>query len=544
MMAAATTSVGRRAVTEDEDYAELHTGTRGLLEHVEGPLFTTDVGDLAEVFLAGLPEDRRQHYTCNACRSFLNRYAGLVTIDANGVASPALLGVAPAFFVGSIFAAMRKLHGARVTGVFLTSEAVLGVPGNESPKSPTGRWTHLHAEVPEARRFASLTKTAGQAMAEKREEHGMLRRGLAEFSIETARQAVHLLTNGGLFRSEKCIQVAKWFVGLHEALAGTQHREVRENLIWRAVALAPPGWAHIRSTMIGTLLEDIAAGKSFDAINGAFDAKMNPLQYQRPQAAPTSGQIDAAEKVIAQLGAAGSLDRRFARLDEVVPFALWTPKPTTPETKRGSVFGHLKPTKAAAPIATPAQPITWEKFARTVLPEAERIEAHLPARGPYFAFVTAANADARPILQWDTEGARNPVSWYVYPGDARGSLTTSWSLTPGAHVEVVAITREPPAWRGDAKRTHHGHAIHLVLAGARDRYGEHCGHGLFPEILKSELHGIRAAIEAYSRSKPLTGLAESNASGLVFVEGRPWNLALRVTMRGGLVASYRVDRWD
>ncbi len=56
--------------------------------------------------------------------------------------------------------------------------------------------------------------------------------------------------------------------------------------------------------------------------------------------------------------------------------------------------------------------MTWEKFARTVLPDAETIELYVPAEAaPYVAMVTAANPQAPPILQWDRAERRNPVSW-------------------------------------------------------------------------------------------------------------------------------------
>lgn len=49
-----------------------------------GPLFTTDASDLFEVFLGALPAERRQHYTCHACRRFLNRFGSVVRIEADG----------------------------------------------------------------------------------------------------------------------------------------------------------------------------------------------------------------------------------------------------------------------------------------------------------------------------------------------------------------------------------------------------------------------------------------------------------------------------
>jgi hypothetical protein len=64
--------------------------------------------------------------------------------------------------------------------------------------------------------------------------------------------------------------------------------------------------------------------------------------------------------------------------------------------------------------------MTWEKFARTMLPEALSIEAQVPA-GPerFMALVTAANADAPPILQWDAEERRNPTELVLPRGHRR-----------------------------------------------------------------------------------------------------------------------------
>lgn len=53
--------------------------------------------------------------------------------------------------------------------------------------------------------------------------------------------------------------------------------------------------------MIGTLLDDIASGMSFDSVSRRFAEKMHPLQYQRPQAAPSAGNIAQAEKIVEKL---------------------------------------------------------------------------------------------------------------------------------------------------------------------------------------------------------------------------------------------------
>jgi hypothetical protein len=165
------------------------------------------------------------------------------------------------------------------------------------------------------------------------------------------------------------------------------------------------------------LLEDLAAGLDAAAIKRWFDDKMAPSQYMRAQVAPAAGNIAQAEKAIAGLKASGALARRFARLADVTSF-LWRP-PAPPPAQPGSVFGHLTPkakTKAD-PLKLPQQTMTWEKFARTILPDAIAIEAQMPgASDRFMALVTAEQADAPPILQWDAEDRRNQLSWYYHAG--------------------------------------------------------------------------------------------------------------------------------
>jgi len=540
MQTASTTAFESR---EDDDYAALLKHMHEAALMTSHPLFTTDAQGLYDLFLASLPVDRRSHYVCRTCRHFVERFGGLVAIDESGTATSPLWDgwVLPPFFSEAVRALSRAVSKARVTGVFLTADDVLGNPSNASPKSPTGTWRHMHTVVqPKTKKSALLT--ADQMAAEKREDYGTLCRGLAEYPADLVRRAHALLTTGGLYRSEKCIGTAKWLLDLHESREATKHARSREHITWRTVALAPPGFCHVRSTMIGTLLEDLANGKEFEEIKRSFDGKMHPLQYQRPQAPPTDGQLAAAEKVIEKLASAGSLARRFATLADIADDAVWMPKEPTVEKAGGSVFGHLKSGREEAPLDVPVQIITWDKFWRTVLPQAERIECLVPGHGNFFAFVTAANLDAPPILQWDSEASRNPVSWYVHASRDRqqtGSPAAVWGLSAGQFVPVAAITTQPSSWGGGGD--HGGNGVYIVIDGARE--SQNCGLCLFPEILKSEYHGIRAAMEAYSRSRaievvgvPACGLALQKSGGL-------WDGTLRVTSKGTRVV-YKLDRWD
>src|SRR5688572_29759784 len=72
-----------------DDYPNLLKVIRGHMEsYGSGPLFTTSASGLYDAFLSMLPENVKQHYTCQACRRFVDTYGGLVTIRDDGQQIP------------------------------------------------------------------------------------------------------------------------------------------------------------------------------------------------------------------------------------------------------------------------------------------------------------------------------------------------------------------------------------------------------------------------------------------------------------------------
>jgi hypothetical protein len=499
------------SIESDHDYAAFEEYTAERVTRALGPLFETDAAGLWEAYLAGIPAESRQHYTCHACRRFIQRFGGLVKISDDGKISPLIFeaNTVPEFFDESVAAMDRIIRGAKVTGVFLSSDKVWGTP-------KTGEWTHLAGISPEV--FGSPLKTAFQAAAEKREDYATLCRGLAEIPMEAVVQAVRVLEADAVDRSEKTLGVAQWLLALHKTIDGIKGPR-RSNIIWRAVATAPPGWCHIRSTMIATLLDDVVAGLPFEEINRRWNAKMHPLQYQRPTAVK-EGTLRQANEVVAKLGSEGALQRRFAKLSDILS-PLWTPIPIAPfEKPKGGAFDHLMESKRGVKeVELPAKTISWEKF-QPLLLSAHEMTLRIPSgTGSFYGLVTAANPEAPPILQWDgLEGLpRNPASWYFYHG---GSPAHHWSLTAGAWVPVLAVCLKPCYWQQPDKFTHQGTGVFFVLQGAKD-VRHVTGGGFFPESLKSEYHGIRSAMEAHAQGAAIAGREEGDANGICLSESVP-----------------------
>lgn len=581
-----------------DGYPALENLIREAMAAVKGPLFATNAGecrtvrlgspeegggsvestaiDLYGIFLANLPADRRQHYNCAACRRFVDRFGGLVTMDAEGNAAPLFWNAPTAperltTFEPAMFALHAAVAKAKVTGVFLSADAQWGTPFNDpGPGSPYHgrRWTHLSCPNPNP--FSHKLLTADQVMAERREDFALLCRTLAETPLAAAAEAVRVLEADALDRADKALGMARWFRDLRMMWEVTKGTE-KTNRLWHAVATAPPGFAHARNAMLGTLFTDILAGLDFEAVRRRWREKMNPLQYQRPTTLK-AGNIDVAEKVIEKLGAAKSLERRYARLAEVVRHALWVPTADDqhPRDKRG-VFTHLKPTvapkenKEVKPFDLPAKTLTWARFRAEVLPGAAKIEFLVPhGLQPFVCLVTAVHADAPPILQWDgleTAGnaveaggdnldrlagvklplLRNPVSWYLRVG---GAPASNWNLTAGTWAAVNAILPGPPEWQRPELFGHQGNRIIMVLQDARDTVHD-CG-GLFPECLRAEFREARAAIEAHNNTAKVADREISDANGIVWARGanQRWDCHVRVTDAAGNRAEYRVDRWD
>jgi hypothetical protein len=366
--------------------------------------------------------------------------------------------------------------------------------------------------------------------------------------MEAVKQAVRGLESGTLYRSEKALGAAQWLYNLHLALEKAGKSYVRPNLVWRAVASAPEGFCHVKTNMIGTLLEDIVAGMDFPTIAERWEKKMDPLKYRRSQAAPTVGAIEAANKIFEKMQSAGSLARRFARLGDLTAFWSPSPDPVTPPPPGSTpgTFNHLLPkTKTVAELQLPDVTMTWSRFQQEVLPSARSMEFLVPGGNSesFCALVTAENPEATPILQWDgLEGSpRNPVSWFFYAGASSASM---WNLSGRSWVPVRCITALPPRWYRSDLFKHVGQYVILILDGCRPTDVNRKGGGFFTEQLRAEYYSVRAVLEAHVKATAVSGAAEATACGYAMSSSGSvrYNCKLRVRSADG-TATYNIDRW-
>ena len=376
--------------------------------NAETKLFTTNANGIYDAYLSNLPVHAQQHYKCNACKDFFERYGSLVTITEDGEMKSVLWDetIVPTFFIKSVKAVRRLVLHSHVTGVFLPDTTTLGHP-------KTGEWTHPHVKIPGSMVYRSRVFSAEQVMAQKREEFGMVNRAIREFLMDTVEKALSLVNSEALYRGDSKVKpTLEWFKSLLEKIADAKSLKERTNIIWLAVATAPTGFAHVRNTTAGSLMKDIQDGLSTRFIINRFESKMST--YMRSQSDPSDRSILEAERMVAELGIGNSLYRRYASIEEIPAF-MWKPKAVEKvELKQpnGKVFGHLlNKNKTAETMSLPTSVMTFAKFYKTILPTADSMEVLVDNPAKFMAMVTAVDETSENILQWD-----NPFSWYYHGG--------------------------------------------------------------------------------------------------------------------------------
>lgn len=490
--------------------------------------------------------EERQHHHCTACRRFLALYGRLVIIDAQGRARSAVWDAGafrtdddvPGAYFSVVSALEDMVRGRKVVARFYESSPVWGTP-------TAGGFSHFALKEPSmAYRPREVEgQTARQAMKESCERYVTLDRSLSEMSEEAVRKAVAMLEAGELPGQAQLLPMGHFVKALQLSVRGVQGFE-RHRLVWRAVGQAPVGWCNPRGSAFGALVADVARGRSFEAVARSQSERMRGDRYQRPQAAPTAGNVAEAERLVEKLGLARSLERRFLALSEAQ--TIWQPPAFEPERSADNgVFASVRtkderraPEMTERITSTPVM-MTWAKFRRDVLPVAKTMRTVVPSHGNFCALTGAVHPEAKPILAWDRAEDRNSASWYIY---VRGSAASQWGLDSSRKALVVAISELPPRWVEPVMPLYESDTRALfVLEGAKD--SGCAGLGLFPATLSNALHAARATIEAFSNEGRLAPAAEGepHAAGLLLSNQSP--VIVEVETGDGR-ALYHIDRLE
>lgn len=401
-----------------------------------------DRDKLWDVFFLNLPEEGRAHYNCNSCRHFVQKYGTLVVMDKNGNKSSILWDPknVPEFFFEAVSKMKNYVESLPISHVFVTGDTVLGF-GNLTGEDNKD-WTHFCVNVTwymmkfgnySGIRYHKKFKTYGcgadnDYVNEINQDVACIVNDLEKYDIDVAKKALEILESGKIYRSNTLTPACKWFIQMHEKTYGKTRSKITD-LMFYEMATSRDKNHHIGSSVLGTLLDDVKDGKSFAVIKARLEEKLDPDNYMRSKSGPTASQIEDAEKLVAEMGVAESLQRRYARLSDI-PKNAWVWMDENPDdikntvvekkeepVKIGGVFSSIIPVnkkpeqeKDAPAQNVPAKTMSYETFVRKILPDVKRLYIK-PKNNRFIGLTAPVNEEAPGIFKWD-----NKIAWYYHGG--------------------------------------------------------------------------------------------------------------------------------
>lgn len=542
-----------------------------LEKYPQAPLFFTSLHGTDQVtnaFIAGLSEDDRLTWRCNRCHRFLQSWGDIsLILPDSGELLPLLWtqdsAPLPAAYQSSALAVARLFETARITRDFRVYKTSYGMPESRG-------WRHFTIHFPEKRiRKASAGGVSIQNVAELAR---MLERVTIDYAPQHVQRAEALLYDK-LYRGRELVDAVSWLSTVFRLLDSCPLSETRRhNLLCHIAVSAPIGWVgSLRSGILSTLLTNIKDGVSDGEIYRTWSSQTHPLNYMRPKAPPRVGGVVAAEKLFGTLNLTSrDLQRRFCTIQDIPKNVfLYSYQPNI-AAMECPVFGSLMESAVRRENAScgRTERVSFVKFAQEVLPRARLVEVWLSYSEYLFWFITGLEG-TKPIMQWHTEN--NRVSWFTPLGRLSShehGLGSGWNTvtsivpfpnlwTETSMVPLSDLCEAPqvdtynqvgsaiPEAMSRPKIPFSQQGVHFLISLknlARRDTDSLC---LFPEFLKSELHGARRVIEAYSKNGRVR-MTEGNVlyGGICFDRTMPRSCLFKVTDQRGCCREYRVDSFQ
>lgn len=380
-----------------------------LLAQSQQVLYRTDVDKevLWNAYLASFPEELRQEHNCNACKSFIRHYGGMVAIIDNKVNTIWDFHCEDPIYDTVAQTLRTFVRASPVVDVFVTRESNLGIDKNREMQhdGSVTKWDHIYLELPRTM-IAVGSSSVDTIMSKIRDNRNVFKRGLDEITMDAVNTVIELIAQNSLYRGADYTPILNKFKGLKFAYDLTPTNE-RENYAWDQALRHQGPVAQIKNTAIGTLLIDISEGKELDQAVGAFERIMAPTNYKRPNAIITQRMIDQAELDIEGLGYAGSLGRRFATIDDInINNLLFVDRSIR---KQKGLLGQLKDDTPVNPKSlSRVEEISAAAFFQDVLPKVTSIEVLFENKhiNNLMSLIAARNAEAPTMFKWP-----NTFSW-------------------------------------------------------------------------------------------------------------------------------------
>lgn len=394
---------------------------------------------LWSVYLESFPEGtnpifrERTEYDCNCCKNFIRDIGNVVSIGNTGIQTIWDVEV-PGYFQQVTDTLADLVRQGKFKSYYIPTETRVGQKtSKDSVNNIT--WNHFYATNTQSSIVKNLDK--GSFLSELHSTRDVFKRGLETLSLDASETVLELINQGSLYRGNEHKTQVENFISLKKEFDKLSTPLEKEIFIW-STAKKKRSTVRFRSSVIGTLVEDISQGKDLEQAVKSFENKVAPSNYRRTTAIISKGMIEQAQKTIKDLGLEDSLIRRYATpTDLTVNNILFssTIKPTL------NVFEDLivSSQKTAPKQLSKIEEISIDKFISDVLPSAEKLEVLFSNKhvNNLVSLVAPAHPENKNLFKWG-----NPFSW-SYTGDITDSIQERVKAAGGT---IKAPLRVSLAW--------------------------------------------------------------------------------------------------
>lgn len=251
----------------------------------------------------------RRSFDCNCCKQFIRPYAGLVAI-IDGKKESIWKVDAEGFYQDVADYMNFLVLGANIKEVFIPEYKKLGTDKSDSAVGE--RWYHFYYSLPE-KLLNKTRRSAASIVGEYNNNYSVFKRALEEFKPETLELVIDLIEQGSVERGQEFLGLVKSFTEELNSYNSLSTSEEKDLYVWDKVVKLSGAILSIRSSSIGTLIQDLNEGKDIEASIVSHGKKVSGANYKRPKnTIITKKMYSDAVETLTKEGLLESLDRRYA----------------------------------------------------------------------------------------------------------------------------------------------------------------------------------------------------------------------------------------
>lgn len=397
-----------------------------------------DAKDVWNLYLDSFPPEikgiyhKKPWHDCQRCWIWFKAMANVVMIDEN-YEIKTLFGFETIPEYQDVFKTLDEfLKTKKVDSLFFADSTSIGV--FRSFAEYDGKFEenhHFYLDIPD--KFYMNTEDLASEIGDARTQRELLEDTLGQISADAIDTVLELVYSNTLYRSDQWKDTLEGLKDVFDEFNEIDSNCDLNNWFWKKSAILPRNIVHVKNTSLGTLLLDISDGMDLEQAVTNYEKITAPSNYQRPKAIYSKEMLEDAKAKIAELGYMDSLERRFAKLEDIsinnVLFANRDVKASIGQ----DIFDELrKNVSKKIHNFDKVSNISLEEFINNVLPQAQEISLYMDSRfeDNFVSLIAPLNKDAPSMFHWD-----NPFSW-TYENNITDSLMKERVKQMGGDVDV------------------------------------------------------------------------------------------------------------